>query len=229
MNDDDIDNLPQPKDHATLVYVDNLNHGKLSKYLQTFNSYSYYFFIFVLDKQQTELKKSQRFLDDDGDYQDTSDLTDSIKEKNAKKLAKLISCQIEYFEKKPIKSINSRSSEDLVKLLSNSKDFLKDEMKEVIIQKRVTIKRRKLDEDSNEKHDLQSVTVDPANFINEINFWDKRSKATVYEYKEKKCIAYLREPITEFTKARNKNNWMESKIKTTKYHNSNMSLNVNKR
>lgn len=102
-------------------------------------------------------------------------------------------------------------------------------MDEVIIQKRVTIKRRKLDEENNDKQDLQSVTVDPTKFISEINSWDKRSKATVYEYKEKKGISYLREPVTEFTKARNKNNWMESKIKTTKYHNSDMFLNVNKK
>ncbi|CAO1415334.1 unnamed protein product [Diamesa serratosioi] len=205
MDVDDIDNLPQPKDHATLVYIDNIKD------------------------EQPELRKSQRFLDDDEDFLNTSDLTDSIKDKNAKKLAKLISGQVEYIEKKPMKTKKNRSSEDLVKLLSNSEGFVKDEMKEVIIQKRVTIKRRKVDGNSNEKHDLQSVTVDPANFINEISFWDKRNKATVYEYKEKKCIAYLREPITEFTKARNKNNWMESKIKTTKYHNSDMNLNVNKR
>ena len=175
------------------------------------------------------MRKSQRFLDDDEEYQNDTDVTDSMKEKNAKKLAKLISSQIEYIEEKPIKSKKNRSSVDLVKLLSNSEDFVKDEMNEVIIQKRVTIKRRKLDEDSNDKHDLQSITVDPTNFINEIKFWDKRSKATVYEYKEKKGISYLREPVTEFTKARNKNNWMESKIKTTKYHNSEMNLNVNKK
>ena len=111
-------------------------------------------------------------------------MSDSIKEKNAKKLAKLISSQIEYIENKSIKSKKNSSSKDLMKLLSNSEAFIKDEMKEVIIQKRVTIKRRKLDEDDNVKHDFQSVTVDPTNFINEIKFWDKRSKATVYEYKE---------------------------------------------
>lgn len=180
-----------------------------------------------LEKQNPEIRKSQRFLDDE-DCQNNSDMTDSIKDKNAKKLAKLIYSQIEYIEKKTTKSKKNRSSEDLVKLLSNSEAFVKDEMNEIIIQKRVTIKRRKLDEDNNEKPDLQSVTVDPANFINETKCWDKRSKAIVYEYKEKKGISYLREPITEFTKARNKNNWMESKIKTTKYHNSDMSLIVNK-
>lgn len=179
-------------------------------------------------EQNPELRKSQRFLDDDEDCQNNSDLTDSIKDKNAKKLAKLISGQIEYIENKPTKSKKNRSFEDLVKLLSNSEDFVKDEMNEVIIQKRVTIKRRKLDEDNNEKPDLHSVTVDPADFINETKCWDKRSKATVYDYKEKKGISYLREPIKEFTKARNKNNWMETKIKTTKYHNSDMSLIVNK-
>ena len=29
MDDDNIDNLPQPKDHATLVYIDSLKHGNL--------------------------------------------------------------------------------------------------------------------------------------------------------------------------------------------------------
>ncbi|CAO1403297.1 unnamed protein product [Diamesa tonsa] len=205
MDDDNVDNLPQPKDHATVVYIDSLKN------------------------EDPELRKSQRFLDDDEDCQNDTNLTDSIKEKNAKKLAKLISSQIEYIEEKPIKSKKNRSYADFVKLLSNSEDFVKDEMNEVIIQKKVTIKRRKLDEDNNDKQDLQSCTVDPANFLNEIKFWDQRSKATVYEYKEKKGISYLREPITEFSKARNKNNWMESKIKTTKYHNTEMNFNVNKK
>lgn len=27
MDEDNVDNLPQPKDHATVVYIDSLNHG----------------------------------------------------------------------------------------------------------------------------------------------------------------------------------------------------------
>jgi hypothetical protein len=129
--------------------------------------------------------------------------------------------QVEFVEIKKKKKIRDEDPVDNLRLLSGSKEVVKylEEPNFIDTRQKVPIKRRKIDEELDESQKILESTIDATKIEEEIITWDKKVRHQPTEYKNIKNIGYLREPTNEFTKARNKNSWGESKIKTTKYHN----------
>lgn len=144
----------------------------------------------------------------------------------AKKLSKIIDSKIEFVEvKKAKKRAEPENEEDSLKLLKGYKKFikLKDPEEDNFIKnrKKVPITKRKIEEEdmgSDASTNFKSIAVDSQDIQKELESWTERSKNKAIEYKTIKSVGYLREPTNEYTKLRNKNNWTESKISTTKSH-----------
>lgn len=167
--------------------------------------------------------KSQRLLEtDENVFQSELNVSSTMQQFIGKKLSKLIEDQIEFVETNG-KPETRMEEEDLevnnVRLFSGSKEVVKhiEDLGFIENRRKVTIKRRKVD--SEDEPDLKRAVVNPDDIKEEVKTWAKKSKHHPYEYKTKKGVHHLKEPANEFTSARNKNKWSESKIKTSKLHN----------
>lgn len=137
----------------------------------------------------------------------------------SKKLSKIIDNQVEFVEVKPKKL--KEKEVDYLKLLKDSQDFVKledpGEKQFLKNRKKIKIVKRKVEEDEIPDSQKQKAAVINIDQIQEeTKSWTSRKKGKLFEYKEKNSVGYLREPTNEFTKMRNKNNWIESKISTAK-------------
>lgn len=191
----------------TTVFSNNLYNGNAEK---------------VNEKPKIELK-SQRVLDDEENImQSEINVSSTMQQFIGKKLSKLIDEQVEFVE---VQSVDSDDQViDNVRLLSGTKKVVKyiDEPTYVENREKVPIKRRKVDSNESEIKDsakIEQAAIEPEAIQEEVKLWNKKPKHQPIEYKNLKGIGYIREPQNEFTKARNKNNWTESKIKTAKFHN----------
>jgi len=177
--------------------------------------------------EPTKVKiKSQRSLDiEENIFQSEIQTSNTMQQFIGKKLSKLIEDQIEFVE------INGRMSEangddqkvDNVRLLSDTEEVVKyiNEPNFTETRQKPTIKRRNVDRepDNVESKKLHQIAVDTESINDEVKHWNKKPKHQPFEYKNIKGVGYVREPTNEFTKARNKNNWSEAKIKSAKFHN----------
>lgn len=168
--------------------------------------------------------KSQRVLEtDESIFQSELNVSSTMQQFIGKKLSKLIEDQVEFVEMNGKLEQRLEEEEDLgvnnVRLLSGSKEVVKhiEDLGFIENRRKVKIKRRKVDLEC--KPDLKQAVVNPDDIKEEIKTWAKKSKHHPYEYKTKKGVHHLKEPANEFTSARNKNKWSESKIKTGKFHN----------
>lgn len=173
------------------------------------------------EKPKVELK-SQRTLDvDETVFQSEINVSSAMQKFVGNKLSKLIENQIEFVEVN--ESIQEDPAIDNVRLLSGSRDVIKfvNEPDYVEDRQKVAIKRRNVDGESEqlESEKLRMTAINSDLIRDEVKLWNKKPKHQLYEYKNIKGIDYNREPQNEFTKARNKNNWNESKIKGSKCHN----------
>lgn len=110
---------------------------------------------------------------------------------------------------------------DNMRLLLGSKKPVKfiHEAPFVENRKKVAIKRRCIEEEPQEAEKFEVAAIEVDEIEKEVKHWTKKPRHQPFEYKIVKGTAYLREPVTEFSKARKKNNWTEAKIKTANYHN----------
>lgn len=174
--------------------------------------------------------KSQRNLEiEENIYKSEINISDSMKEFIGNKLSKLIDAEIEFVPvKSEIKEEETPVPEN-IRLLSDCKEYVKNEPAPEFCEnrKKVPIKRRCMEDSHDiESIKIQKVAVTAEAIQNEIKSWSIKPKHQVTEYKSIKGIGYIREPSNEFTKLRNKNNWTESKIKSSKYFNRPMNLNL---
>lgn len=176
------------------------------------------------EKPKVELK-SQRTLDvDENIFQSEINVSSTMQNFIGNKLSKLIENQIEFVE------VNGSNQEDPaidnVRLLSGTRDVIKfvNEPEYVEDRKKVAIKRRNADRESeqSEPNKLRMAAIKSDLIQDEVKLWNKKPKHQLYEYKNIKGIGYIRESQNEYTKARNKNNWIESKIEGSKFHNAPM-------
>lgn len=169
--------------------------------------------------------KSQRFLDaEENIFQSEINVSSTMQQFIGNKLSKLIEDQTEFIETKQSGHIEAETDGvvDNVRLLSDAKDIVKyiDEPNFIENRQKPRIKRRNADQEKiadSEKIQVSALCVEDIN--EEVKNWDKKPKHKAYEYKNIKGVGYLREPTNDFTKARNKNNWSEAKIKNAKFHN----------
>lgn len=182
------------------------------------------------EKPKVELK-SQRTLDvDENIFQSEINVSSTMQSFIGKKLSKLIENQIEFVE------VNGSKQEDPaidnVRLLRGTRDVVKfvNEPEYVEDRRKVAIKRRNADGEAEQSQpDKLRLAATKYDLIqDEVKLWNKKPKQELYEYKNIKGISYIREPQNEFTKARKKNNWNESKIKSSKFHNPPMSEAIKK-
>jgi hypothetical protein len=171
--------------------------------------------------EKVELK-SQRVLEvEENIFQSEVNVSKTMQEFIGKKLSKLIEDQVEFVEVKKRKKVKHEDPVDNLRLLRGSEEVVKylDEPSFIDSREKVPIKRRKVEQDLSESQKIEVAATDPTSIEREVTTWDKRARHEPTEYKNIKGIGYLREPTNEFTKARQKNGWGESKIKSGKYFN----------
>jgi hypothetical protein len=192
----------------------------------------------LYNKEKAEVKetkiemKSQRVLaEEETIFQSEINVSKTMQEFIGKKLSKLIDEQVEFVEVTEKKK-KERDPVDNMRLLSGTKETVKyiDEPSFIDTREKVPIKRRKIEGETEVKESakIEKASIDPAAIESEVKSWDKKQRHPPTEYKNLKNIGYLREPTNEFTKARNKNGWGESKIKTGKFHNPPISESIKK-
>lgn len=180
----------------------------------------------AVEKEPKVELKSQRVLDEtENIFQSEINVSSTMQQFIGNKLSKIIDNQVEFVQ------VNGKSSSvedddeevDNLRLFSGTKETVKyiDGPDFVENRKKIPFKRRKVDKDlePTDSEKVQRAATNKTAITNEVKAWTKKSKREPLEYKNVKGVAYLREPTNEFTKARNKNGWGESKIKTTKFHN----------
>lgn len=173
------------------------------------------------EEPKVELK-SQRFLDDEENvFKSEINVSKTMQQFIGKKMSKLIDDQLEFVELK--KKDDDGEVVDNVRLFSGTKEVVRfiHEPTSSEPQKKVEIKRRKVDdnEELKESVKIRKAAIDSTAIQAEVKSWSKKTKHEPTEYKTIKGISYIREPQNEFTKARNKNSWTESKIQGAKLHN----------
>lgn len=178
----------------------------------------------VKEEPKVQLK-SQRVLDEtENIFQSEINVSSTMQQFIGNKLSKIIDSKIEFVQMNG-KSLKAEDDEEVdnLRLFSDTKETVKyiDGPDFVENRKKVAIKRRKVDKnvEPTEDEKIQRAAIDETGIKDEIKAWTKKPKRQPFEYKNVKGTAYLREPTNEFTKARNKNGWGESKIKTAKFHN----------
>ncbi|XP_055912051.1 uncharacterized protein LOC129946052 [Eupeodes corollae] len=185
----------------------------------------------ILQSKSNEVLPSQRHIT----YEESTDIdfvpSETVQKIMAKKLSHLVDEQIEFVDamdlcnKKPKKDPKSR-----VRLLKDIDCYVKPfedfEYEDLGQRKKVKIKKRNvvgevcLDEQT--KHKLAAIDGAFVLSLKETVNWSERPKGKVYHYKQGKGInkdQHFIEPPNEFTKARLKNQWNESKIKKAKFSN----------
>lgn len=176
---------------------------------------------------RTEKKlKSNRYIEDVEEiFKSDINVPESMKKYVGQKFSEMVSKQVEFVDLDPqcngsswkMRKIHKNPGVQLLKgapILNLDKDPNPDlpEMS----NKPLEVKKRVVEEDSvSELTKVLSAVVDPEILLegSETKHWKRRQKPKMFEYKVKKGVAYSREPVTEWTKLRNKNNWTESKIK----------------
>lgn len=174
------------------------------------------------DDEHKVQQKSQRNLEEaDNIFQSEMNVSSTMQTFIGNKLSKLIGEQVEFVEVAEEQELID-SGVDNVRLLSGTKEVVKfiNEPDFVENRQKVAIKRRNVDNEPEEKESTKILksAIDPSAVHEETKLWKKKPKRQPYEYKNVKGIGYMRAPTNEFTKARNKNNWNESKIKNAKRH-----------
>lgn len=169
---------------------------------------------------KTESLKSQRYLDEEENvYQSEINISETMKEFIAKKMSNLIKNRIEFVTIKEQK-IKNDDVKDRVKLLKGCKQTIKctEDPAEEVIRKKVEIKRRKVEEDGmKESEKLCIAATSILKIQKEISFYENKTRHKPFNFKLASDNKYnLQEPPNEFTSTRKRNNWDESKIKTTK-------------
>ena len=168
--------------------------------------------------------KSQRVLDSEETiFHSEINTSKTMQEFIGKKLSKLIQDQVEFVDVKEAKrSSIEEDPTDNLRLLKGSDETVKhlDEPSFIDTRKKVLIKRRQVeDSDLGESQKIKYAAINPEDIGQEVKSWNKKPRHQTTDYKNLKGIGYIREPTNEFTKARNKNGWGESKIKIGKFHN----------
>jgi hypothetical protein len=172
------------------------------------------------EEKKLETLKSQRYLDEEENvFHSELNVSETMKNFIGKKMSSLIEKEVEFVTVKEQK-INCETK-DRVKLLKGCKQALKlEDPVDDTVREKVEIKRRKVDGNEDkikESKKLSLASTDITKIQQEISLYDKKVKHKPFSFKsasDGKC--YLQEPPNEFTAARKKNNWDESKIKSTK-------------
>lgn len=132
------------------------------------------------------------------------------------KMSKILENQYEFVDIPVTKEKTKFKCKESVRLFKNASPIVNitAEMtaKNASAQNRPKPFKRKLENDCNHEEKLQASIISIEEITRETNLWKKRKSKHLYEYKEINSKHYLREPDTEFTKLRNKNNWSENKI-----------------
>lgn len=173
--------------------------------------------------------KSNRYIDDAEEiFKSDLNVPETMKKYVTKKLSEMIQKQVEFVDitsKSKKSSKTKERSEDFVQLLTNAPpiDINKDPLPDIANYptQPLEIKRRKITSEPielSESEKIKSASISSDIILNhsDTTFWKSRRKSKHFEYKVKNGIGYFREPITEWTKLRNKNNWIETKIKNFK-------------
>ncbi|KXJ79093.1 hypothetical protein RP20_CCG002439 [Aedes albopictus] len=171
----------------------------------------------------SECPKSNRYLvDEENVFQSDINVTESMKKFVGKKLSSIIEKNIDFVDIKGgklHKHRNKSADSSGVKLLRDCDSYLKtvDAVVDVAPppgnKHRKSIKKRMVEPDvSSEKEKLSQVVIEPGSIAALSKCWTNRPKTVVYEYKTVGSIKLLQEPSNEFTKAKRKNQWDESKI-----------------
>lgn len=186
-------------------------------------------------EQQTELK-SQRYLDFEDEKSLKSDLVvpDSMQKFIYNKLSKILDNQVEYVVEKKSKKRKKNEQEDEesidnVRLLSDSEvpvKFYDPPELPPGNRKKVAIKRRTTEPETDEAEKIQSAAIDGKLIATEVKSWSNKVKSPTTDYKIIKGVGYIRDVPNEFTKARNKNSWSENKIKNAKYFNKSLESSI---
>lgn len=170
---------------------------------------------------KAEPLKSQRYLDEEENvYQSEINISETMKNFIAKKMSSLIEKEVEFVTIKEQK-IENLEIKGCVKLLKGCKQALKcEDPVDEIIRNKVEVKRRKIDgnkDNMKESKKLSLASTDLIKIQQEVKFHENKIRHKSFNFKtasDGKC--YLQEPPNEFTAARKKNNWDESKIKSSK-------------
>lgn len=168
--------------------------------------------------------KSQRFLEaEENVFQSEINVSNTMQLFIGNKLSKLIEDQVEFVETKVDTAADEDQVVDNVRLLSGVEEVVKYLSEPSFIENRQKpkIKRRNVDQEPEtfDSKKVHQAAVSVNAIKEEAKHWSKKPKHQPFEYKNIKGVAYIREPSNEFTKARNKNNWSEAKIKNAKFHN----------
>jgi hypothetical protein len=164
--------------------------------------------------------KSQRYLEGEAtEAKNDIFVPQAMQKFIANRMSELISNSIKFVETSEDREPVVVDISGGVRLLSDAPDYIKDEEPATTlpqIKPPATKSRKRKIEDALNTTSPESVVVDADHLRSkaETKAWTNRPTAATFHYKAKKGNLYLVEPETEFTAARKKNNWDESKIRS---------------
>jgi hypothetical protein len=173
------------------------------------------------EEPKVELKSQRELESEENIFKSEINVSSTMQKFIGQKMSNLIDQQIEFVEVGSESQTDDDQVVDNVRLLGGSKEVVKyiHEAPFVENRKKVPIKRRRVEEEPNEVEKCKDASIDKEGVQEDVKRWDKKTRHQPIEYKNLKGIGYLREHPNEFAKMRNKNNWTEAKIKSSKYHN----------
>lgn len=169
-----------------------------------------------------ERPTSNRYLtEEESVFQSDLNVTESMKKFIGKKLSTLIANSIAFVEVEPVKCKQRGASESSgVKLLRGFEESLNVSSgggENLPVSKQAKpIKRRVLEDDSDasRKKMIEQAVYDVDSLSKSTVGWTNRPKSKMYEYRQAgKCKVPTLVTSDEFSTARKKNNWDDSKIK----------------
>uniref|UniRef100_A0A182JF04 Protein CUSTOS n=1 Tax=Anopheles atroparvus TaxID=41427 RepID=A0A182JF04_ANOAO len=183
------------------------------------------------DPIKADAPKSNRYLvEEDAIWKSDLNVPDSMKKHLAGKLSQLIGSMIAFDDVSAGQSTptaKKRQKEEPagfgVRLLSSFQECIEPTVNVPFVQSKPTpILRRVIEGETepNRADKIASSVSSPDNFTEEVRHWKApKRRSTVFHYTKKGngvCIEKEHVPPNEFTAARLKNGWDESKIKTFK-------------
>ncbi|KAL7035503.1 hypothetical protein ACKWTF_008411 [Chironomus riparius] len=184
-----------------------------------------------VEEPKKELK-SQRYLDNaENVFLSELNVSESMQQFIGKKMSKLIEESIEFID--ITKGLKEDPEENSLKLLRGTNEVItiNESNNDYIQQVKVPIKRRKVDpDDVKESTKIKQASTDINKISHEVSQWGERNRHKVIKYKkgkDDKC--HMIEEPNEFSKARCRNGWNESKIKNAKYFNQALCRIINKK
>lgn len=183
-----------------------------------------------IESKSKEHLPSQRFLNPDENTGVDFLPSETVQRIMGKKLTSLIQEQIEFVTSIELQDKPKKISKNKVRLLSDFDCYVKPfedfEFEDNGPRKKPKIKKRTVDDDPDSHLDEETKVIQSAidgEFVlslKETSTWSERTKGKIFKYKQGKGVnkdQHLIEPQNEFSKARQKNQWNESRIRKAKF------------